>query len=282
MKKYLFVVIPFLLILLSCEKTDSEVFFKLGSGKEFKFSDIELYDTSANVLYFKDGHDEFRKFDYDTFTFLNRGDEIYSGSFWPGYSSSTPSGPFIWAPSMMGNFALQIDNWYNDGPDERKDPEMISVLKKHGLFHSGLAISESSIAIAGNQLTFRFTITNTDESDLLIFDMNKTGPELFHYFTNGLYIRDKDYNEVFSSNIQHQKPEPWDSWNIDWLSQLKSGASKEFTINYTITSPIPAGEYAASFEFPGLSHQVTLEQLHQGTDRIWLGDISLKKRIIVQ
>jgi len=183
---------------------------------------------------------------------------------------------------MMGDYALQIANWYNVGPDERKDPEMISVLKTHGLFHSGLSISSSSIEIDGTRLTFRFTITNTDESDLLIFDINKTGPELFHYFTNGLYIRDQEYKEYFSSNIQHQSPDPWDIWNIEWLSQLKSGASKEFTINYTITNPIPAGEYIASFEFPGLSHQVTQEQLHQETDRIWLGDISLKKRLIVQ
>jgi hypothetical protein len=281
MKKHLPVIILFLSTLLSCEKTESDVFFKLGSGKEFKFSDIELYDTSANVLYFKEGHDEFRKFDYDSFTFLNSGNEIFTGSFWPGYSSSTPTGPFIWAPSMMGNYALQIDNWYNDGPDVRKDPEMITVLKKHGLFHSGLAFSSSSIEIAGSRLTFRFTITNTDESDLMIIDINKTGPELFHYFTNGLYIRDQEYKEFFSSTIQHQSPDPWDSWNIEWLSQLKSGASKEFTINYTITNPIPAGEYTASFEFPGLSQQVTLEQLHQGTDRIWLGDIALTKKIII-
>jgi len=282
MKKYLPVVIAILSILLSCENTDNEVFFKLGSGKEFKFSDIELYDTSANVMYFKEGHDEFRKFDYDTFTFLDRGDEIYTGSFWPGYSSSTPTGPFIWAPSMMSNFALQICNWYNDSIDVRKDPEMISVLKKHGLFHSGLAISESTIEIAGNQLTFRFTITNKDESDLLIIDINKTGPELFHYFSNGLYIKDLDYNEVFYSNIQHQQPDPWNSWSIDWLSQIKSGESREFTINYTITEAIPAGEYVATFEFPGLSNQVSLEELYQGTDRIWLGDVSLKKSLIIQ
>jgi hypothetical protein len=282
MKKYLPVIILFLSTLLSCEKTDNQVFFRLGSGKEFKFSDIELYDTSANVLYFKEGHDEFKKFEYDSFVFLNGGEEIYSGSFWPGYSSSMPTGPFIWAPSMMSTFAIQIDNRYNENPDVRKDPGMISVLKKHGLFHSGLAFSSSSIEIAGAQLTFRFTLTNKDESDLLIFDIDKTGPELFHYFTNGLYIRDKDNNELFSSNIQYQKPEPWNSWSIDWLSQLKSGEAKEFTINYTLPETIPAGDYTASFEFPGLSNQVTLEQLYQGTDRIWLGDISLEKRLIVQ
>lgn len=70
MKNLPIIVIATYLTLLSFEKTGNEVFFKLGSGKEFKFSDIELYDTSTNIMYFKEGHDEFRKFEYDSFTFL--------------------------------------------------------------------------------------------------------------------------------------------------------------------------------------------------------------------
>lgn len=281
MKKCLIIGVVSLVILFSCEKTYKEVFLKLGGGKEFRFSDIELYDTSVDVLYLREGYDGFNKFSSESFTFLDDGYLIYTGTFWPGYSSSIPIGPFIYSPSMMPDYALEIDNWYNTGTDVRKTPRMISVLKEHGLLHSGLEISESSSEITGTQLTFRFTVTNRDESDLLIFDINKTGPELFHYFTNGLYIRNSENQEIFSGNIQHQQPDPWNSWNIDWLSELKSGASKEFTINYTLTTPIPAGEYKASFEFPGLSYQVKIDELHQGTDRIFLGDLSYTKRIII-
>jgi hypothetical protein len=281
MKKYLTIGIVSILTLFSCEKTYKEIFLRLGNGKEFRFSDIELYDTSVNVLYFKESYDGFSEFNSYSFTFLDDGYLIYSGSFLPGYSSYIPTGPFIYSPSMMQDYALQIVNWYNDGPDVRKCQRMISVLKENGLLHSGLAITESSIEIAGTQLTFRFTVTNKDESDLLIIDINKTGPELFHYFTNGLYIRNADNQEVFSDNIQHQKPDPWNSWKIEWLSQLKSGASKEFTINYTLSKPIPAGEYRALFEFPGLSYQVAIDELHQGTDRIFLGDVPYTKKIII-
>lgn len=107
-------------------------------------------------------------------------------------------------------------------------------------------------------------------------DPDKTGLNLFHYFTNGLNIYDLAHNEVFSSTIQSQTPDPWNSWSMDWLSELKSGESKEFTIAYSVANPITPGEYYTTFEFPGIS--VKKDRLYQGTSRIWLGDIALNKK----
>lgn len=283
MKNLLLLGTIILLISFSCEKMDNDVFFKLGSGQEYKFSDIELYDTSTNILYFKEPQDYFNKMYENTFAFLDKGVLIYQGSFSPGYSSSMPIGPFISSPSMYGNFALRIDNWFHPNkPDVRKEPRFINILNQHNLLHSGLHISASSINIISSQLTFKFTVTNQDQTDLMIIDPNKTGLNLFHYFTNGLYIYDLAHNEVFSSTIQHQTPDPWNSWKIEWLSELKSGDSREFTIIYTIENPLTPGEYDITFEFPGLGHQVTKDQLYQGNSRIWLGDISLNERRTIQ
>ncbi|MBW6481117.1 MAG: hypothetical protein K0B37_16935 [Bacteroidales bacterium] len=283
MKKSLLFGFSFLSILYSCEKIDHDVFFKIGSDLEYKFSDIELYDTSTHILYFKTVHDEFKDIENGTFTFLNNGDPIYTGSFWPGYSSSIPSGPFIMSPPYMyGNYALRIENWNFDNHDLRNDTRIIDILNQNNLLHSGLAISSSLIEITGTQLTFRFTVTNQDQSNLMIIDIEKTGPNLFHFFTNGLYIYDTAHNEVFSSNIEHQTPDPWNSWNIEWLSDLKAGESKEFTINYELNDPLIPGEYDTLFEFPGLSYQVTKDQLYQENSRIWLGDITINKRIVIQ
>jgi hypothetical protein len=213
---------------------------------------------------------------------MDDGEIIYQGSFVPGYSSYIPNGPFIMSPSMYGNYALKIENWHSDKPDIRNNPKMIAILSQNDLLHAGLAITTSSVEIIGIQLTFKFTITNNDQSDLMIIDLDKTGLNLFHYFTNGLFIYNLTHNEVFSSNIQHQAPVPWNSWKIDWLSELKSGDSKEYTINYTINNLLNSGEYDTTFEFPGLAYQVTKDQLYQGNSRILLGGISLSKRITIQ
>jgi hypothetical protein len=185
------------------------------------------------------------------------------------------------SPSMYGDYALKIENGRLNKPDVRNDSRMINLLNKHDLLHSGLAITSSSVVITGTQLTFRLTVTNQDQCDLLILDLVKTGSNLFHYFTNGLSMYDSEHNEVFSSTIQHQAPDPWNSFKTEWLSELKSGDSKEYLINYIINNQITPGDYNISFTFPGLSYQVAKDQLFQGGSRIWLGDIHLKKRITI-
>jgi hypothetical protein len=286
MKKIVLIGITILLTLTSCEKFDSrtgpDVFFKIGKGKEFKFDDIQLYDSSTHILYLKEEHNVLTELLSDSFTFLDKGDTIYAGIFVPGYSSFIPTGPMIPSPSMYGNHALRIEVWIDKKPDVRNCPRIIELLEEHGLLHSGLSGSIDFVKVNDTQLSFGFTIVNHDLTDLLIIDLNKTGLNLFHYFTNGLYLRDQNHNEVFSSNIVHQKPEPWNSWKPEWLSPIKPGDSKSFTINYTIETPINPGEYNVLFEFPGLAYQVSKDQLFQDNNRIWLGDITLRGKITLR
>jgi hypothetical protein len=274
-------------ILVSCEKpveeTDSEVFLKIGNEYVFRFDDIELYDSSTHIIYFREAQNDFDEILQGRFTFFDKGDTIYSGTIVPGYSCSIPSGPIIFsAPSMYGNHVLRIELWMGNKPDVRNCPRIIEVLKVHNLLHSGLSGKVDFVEINGDLLSFGFTIENHDLTDLLIIDLNKTGPNLFHYFTNGLYLRDTDHNEIFSGTIEHQTPEPWNSWKPEWLSVLKSGESISFTINYPIEQPIPQGDYNLLFEFPGFLYQVSKDDLLQGSNRIWLGDITLRDMITIQ
>jgi hypothetical protein len=71
-------------------------------------------------------------------------------------------------------------------------------------------------------------------------------------------------------------------WKIEWLSLLKSGESRQFTINYTLKNPILPGQYITTFTYPGLAYQVTKDQLYQGNNRIWLGGIQLTKKLVIQ
>ena len=288
MKKSLLIGTAIILTLSSCESlfnnSNDEYLFKADNGLEYKYSDFELYDSSTHILYLKTNHPEFKYEKSSSFSLLANGDEIYKGVFWPPYFSSLPYGPYISSfSSFYPDYTIRIElmTFDNKPKDPRNDPRFISALKDHNLLHSGLSVSINSINMVGTQLTFKFTVTNQDMSDLLILDLEKTGPNLFHYFTNGLSIRKLTYEEVFSSQIVPQTPSPWNSWKTDWLSELKSGDTRQFTINYTINSPLNPGEYNAMFEFPGLTYGVTKDQLFHDNNRIWIGDIFMTKKISI-
>jgi hypothetical protein len=291
MNKSLLTGAAIILTLSSCESnlfnnTDDGYLLKVDNGPEYKYSDIELYDSSTHILYFKTSHHDLITEKSATFSVLADGEEIYRGVFWPAYSSSLPYGAFIgsYLTSFYPENVLRIGFIVidNEPEDKRNDPRIISALKEHNLLHSGLSASINSISIKGTQLNFNFTVTNKDETDLLILDPEKTGPSLFHYFTNGLFIRTLTHEEVFSGSVPAEIPSPWNSWKPGWLSELKSGDSRQFSMNYIIKSSIDPGVYLASFEFPGLAFQVTRDQLWQGNNRIWLGDIRVTKKITLR
>jgi hypothetical protein len=89
MKNTVLVIITILSVFKSCEKpveiTDPEVFFKIGKENVFRFDDIELYDSSTHIIYFKEAHSEFTEIFQGQFVFFDKGDTIYSGAFYPGY-----------------------------------------------------------------------------------------------------------------------------------------------------------------------------------------------------
>jgi hypothetical protein len=270
-------------MLSACERLDPDVFFAIGNNMEYTFNDIELYDTSTHIIYFRKVHDEFTDIDGESFSFLDNGDPIYTGKIWPPYTSTYPSGHYIMSDlSVYGNYALKIEYGLPDEPDLRNDPRIIDLLNQHGLLHSGLAISSVSTDITDTQISFTFSITNQDQSDLLIIDPDKTGANLFHFYTNGLFIYDQSDKAVFISTIQPYTPDPWNSWESEWLTDLKSGESKEFTIDYPLTGPISPGNYYSVFSFPGLTYQVSRDQLYQEDGRIWLGDVTLRQEITVE
>lgn len=289
MKKALLTGIIIVSTLASCERlfndTVDEYLFKTNNGLEYMYSDFELYDSSTHIFYFKTNQPEFKTDKSSAFSLLATGEEIYKGVFWPSYSSSLPLGPYISSsPSFYPEYTFRIGFiTIDDQPqDSRNDPRLISALKKHNLLHSGLSAEIKDIIINGLNLTFSFIITNKDNSELLILDPEKMGPKLFHYFTNAPVFYNITQKKVFSYNTDFQAPSPRNSWSKDWLSELKSGDSRQFTFEYTINSLLTPGDYKVSFEFPGLSNQITIDQLFQNNKRIWLGDISLTKKFTIQ
>jgi hypothetical protein len=289
MKKYLLFLSTLFLSFGACERINQDKYFdpvlKIGDNLVFSYNDFELYDPSSHILYFKSNHPEFADYRQSPFVFYADSVKVYQGSFWPSYLSSFPTDPYISSfPFFYPNYALKIDFVAMDqgNADPRNDDRLISAFKNHDLLHSGLSGDIKNLVKNGSQLTLTFSVTNKDKSDLLILDPDKMGSKLFHYFTNAPMLYNITRKEVFSAKTDFQIPSPHNSWSIDWLSLLKSGESRQFTFNYTIDSPLTSGEYNVSYEFPGLSNQVTKDQLYQDNKRIWLGDIQLTKRITVQ
>jgi len=288
MKNTLIAATLLLIVLVSCEKnsviSDEKLFIK-DNGVAYKFSDFEIYDSSTHIFYFRDSHPEFLTDKVSKFSLRAYGNEIYNGIFWPPFSSALPSGPYIDSyMSLYQDYAFRVNFMsIDDKPEDlRNDPVLIVAMKDHNLLHSGLALDINSVVRNGSQLTLKFTVTNHDISNLLIIDPEKTGPALFHYFTNGLYLRDLNNSDVFSQGISPQVPDPWNGWSINWLTQLRAGESRQFTINYTVTTTLIPGEYKAIFQFPGLEFQIKKEQLYQPEGRIWLGNIEAAKKILIQ
>ena len=273
-----------LVILTSCEKYGRNVILVINDDIEFTADDISLYDSSTHIVYLKRTHGELEDIEKGSFGFYDRGKAVLTGSIWPAYMSSMPATPFIMSsPFMFEGFALRIETWGSNDEGLINNPELTALMNRHGLLHSGLAVTAAPPAITGSEMSFVLTVTNMDESDLLILDPEKTGPGLFRYFSNGLYLLDPDDNsEEFADNIPHTAPDPWDSWSMDWLTELGPGESETFTFTYTLATVPAAGEYRVVFNFPGLSYQVSADELYHGSSRIWLGHVLFSQIMAVE
>ncbi len=166
-------------------------------------------------------------------------------------------------------------------PDLRNDPRIIQSLKDRELLHSGLTGTIQALEISGSLARLDFVVTNLDKSELLILDPGKMGQKLFHYYTNGLYLRDLATNNIIASKLEFQTPNPADGWKKEWLTLISPGGSVLFTFNYSFNKVISPGNYSAWFEYPGLSSQVDIQDVFQTTGRIWLGDITAVRIIAI-
>lgn len=266
------------------EEENHNYFLKIGNSLGYECSDIEMYDSSTHILYFKTLHPEFDKLKNESFSFFVNGDTIYKGYFWPSFFSSLPSGPYISTyPLFHKTFALCIDNRGSSKPDLRNDPRLIRALKDRNLLHSGLLLTVNSIDCKSTQITFSFSITNKDQSALLILDPEKTGLSIFHYFTNGLIIRNVTTTGPYITvRINPQTPSPWNGWKSEWLTRMATDETKTFIIDYPIDFPLSPGAYNVYFEYPGLHFQVSKEELQQNNGRIWLGSLEGRKDFVIR
>ncbi|AHW61687.1 hypothetical protein SAMN05444285_14223 [Draconibacterium orientale] len=254
-------------------------------------NDFEYYDYSAHLIYLKDNMSFVEVFEnLGEFTVLANEEEIYSGETWPLYLSSSPHGPIIGThPSFYSDNIVPIglmpylDSLGNFLPDPREDERIVDALKKYNQFHAGLSCEITSVDyVSSTNVIVKLLLKNNDDFNYYYIDPEKTGIGLFHYFTNGLFIRDFSAYEMYGSKTEVVSADPWNSWDLDWLSVINGNESKEITIAYSHFEAVPPGQYKATFEFPGLSFQVSKAEINQDNGLIWLGSLKIQKDITIE
>jgi hypothetical protein len=255
--------------------------------------DIDYYDHSTHLVYLKEAHPIFedpfnQDLAYISFSTYAFKEEIYSGIIFPAWASSIPSGAFIQWPSFHPGYVIPIE--YSPPPgnlepdtlaDPREDQRITEALQEYGQYHRGLALEIANVQFnTTGKVSFSYTLTNNDSFDYHVLSPEKMGTGLFHYFTNGLYL----YNQE-TGWLQHQMPvqtpDPWDSWEANWLDRLNHSTSRTYHIEYDEFDPVPEGTYSLYFSFPGLSHVEQEDRILNGAV-IWMGDLRITDEITIQ
>ncbi len=279
-KSSLLLFVTLLFFVLSCESDNKDGFcLEINNDILYNSEVIDFYDFSSHLIYLKDGNN-FTLSDQGTFSVSVDAEKIYSGGVYPLYSSYLPVGPYIQCcPSFYNDYIIPVSfrSYTNSegitNEDPRSDPKIIESLIAENKYKRGLSgeilsiekLSESSVKIT-------LQITNLDSEDLLILDPDKMGLGLFHYYTNGLSLYDAQYNK-YSNNLAVSYPDPRDLWESSWFSVLEGNGVKTVSITYDSFDNIPAGNYTAYFNYPGLSSQIEKSELQQNNGRIWLGKL---------
>ena len=288
----LFHAIVILIFAISCEKIDNDIkdgfSLVINDSITYNSSSIDFYDFSSHLIYLKSG-DSFSFSDRGTFKIQVDNEEIYTGQLFQMYSSDIPSGVYIpCAPTFYKDYIIPIEFSqiiYKEGnsiEDPRNDLRIINVLKKHNQYREGIKSEILSVQkMTDNKVKITLELTNLETDNLLYLDPDKMGLELFHYFTNGLIIRESLINS-YTHKLKIQKPEPRDSWAADWLTVINGNETKTISIIYNDFDFLPSGKYSASFSYPGLSRQIEKEELLQNNGRIWLGKLNNIKTIDIE
>ena len=253
--------------------------------------DIAYYDYGVHLIYLKSHmSSELMLEEAESLTVYAGGEEIYTVPTQPGYSSYMPQGPIIWTfPTFFEDniIAISLIRSYEaisgGAADSREDPRIVKALEKYGQYREGLQCEIVSIQFSSpDDLVLILELTNKDPENYYYLDPEKMGMGLYHYFTNGVILWDKEAEQTYTHQVDYIEPFPWDSWDLEWMSLLESNSSVTLAIEYDHFELVPPGTYLARFRFPGLGYQVERDQLAQRHGQIWLGELQLNKEVVVE
>lgn len=263
----------------------------LNNDPWLSHNDIEFYDFSTHCIYLKKDKScffenyggKFYQFSpvliSRPFVIVSGNERCYVGALHSGLLSMAPAGPYM-NELDVGYFpadVMHISRAWSDDEDIRSNPKIEEVLIEQDLFHAGLEIELTSFQLVDNSDTstveYSIKIKNNDQDNLYIIDPAKMGSELFHYYTNGPHLW--DYSKplyLYSQFKEVDSPEPYDSWNFEWFTLVKSNQSIERTILLKGYPHIPNGNYVGYINFSNPTN-ISKENRYVAGGRILIGPI---------
>ena len=246
-------------------------------------TDIDFYDYSSHCIYLKKEKSEiFTKevgirMDDQPFVLFANNIRCYMGSFYSDILSIAPTKPYIDELDIefFPKDVLHISKAWGDEIDIRNNKNIEYDLFTKNKLHKGLSIFIKDINIVSNSDTatvqYTYVITNKDTDNLCVLDPDKMGSELFHYFTNGIDFWSGD--KYISSQYKNVKqPEPFDSWEPEWFTIIKSASTLERTVLLKGYPHILNGTYKCTFNFSN-PNKIEKSDRETSDGRYWLGDI---------
>jgi len=272
---------------------------KLQSKPWISEKDISFYDWSSHCIYLKRDKTYFipgwingERFNVFPAEWADRPFMVVANgkSCYLGYFSQVQLSWNMWIAPMVGDVGLNsmypqdvlfIDwGWlYHDYPQNNSDVK--EVLIDAALYHGGIRITfdttdTNTIRMIENAdtstISYKFTIYNNDEEDLYIIDPDKTGSDLFHWFTNGLTFQNIETKKIYEPRWRNHIQLPsYDYWSPDWFIMLKSGRSIQRTVILKGYPHFPTGEYIFQFRYNGQIRAMEKEERELSDGRYWLG-----------
>lgn len=257
--------------------------------------DIEYYDWASHCMYLSNNKSYYipewnesdsvklfpKRWANKPFVVVSNGNRCYLGYFFAtlyyyydplfpsivdvGYNSHGPSDiiMFYWNRS-------NVDNPLNNS-------EVKEALINSNLLHEGIQITldNNTIRVLENKDTstiiYTFTITNNDEDDLYILDPDKTGGEIFHYFTDGPVLYNIQNNKIYYSMYKEKyQPPSIYYWSPNWFTKIESMESIQRTVVLKGYPQFPSGEYVISLNY---NHPICIkkEDMILADGRYWFG-----------
>ena len=248
-------------------------------------NEIDYYDGSSHLIYLKNVSSLIKYISGALIDTYVDSTFIYHLVIFPMTTNSyARSGANIMSwPSLYPSNLVFIDYTDFQGEtDNRNDTRIIDVLENNNKYHVGLNCDIQSVQVTtDNKVNLDLTLSNNDSFDYYFMDPVKMGLKLFNNFTDGLILRDNQGSK-YMQRIGSTPSVPWNSWNMQWLTLIKIGDKIDISILYDLFDTIPAGQYQASFQFPGLTYQVTKNDIQQSDGRIWLGKLNTTKNITIE